>query len=365
MFYSGYPVPVRTAMRVRYQRLLARRLSVSSGLPRAFVLLLATWATPALGQIPDQREVSAPPIAFVFGSVECPDPKTVQQAVLNLIPSERHSLLARGVRVELEDLGDSYRVTVWKDGTSVKKQYADPARDCEGRARFAAVFSVLTLMPPELGESPVVDSEAKPVPETHKPEPAKPPLALEATPEETLANADEVSLTPFVHLELSALFVYAPAILEAPSLRSFGGELRVALGRGALSGTASVAYVPHAKFDLNDVQGELSRVPMSVGARFRGDFEAWSLSADLGLLLVAERLRATNLLTATPQHSANWGLRGGVQLARQFGPHFAPFIGAFVWFSPAPNEISALPQGVIGNLPYLWLGGAAGVSFGL
>lgn len=349
-------------MRVRFQRLLARHSSVSSGLPRAFVLLLATWAIPALGQIPDKREVSAPPIAFVFGSVECPDPKTVQQAVLSLIPSERHSLLAGGVRVELEDLGDSYRVTVWKDGKSVKKQYADPARDCEGRARFAAVFSVLTLMPPELGADPVVDAGAEPIAET-KPEPAQPPH--ETTPEETLANAHEEALSPFVHLELSALFAYAPAILEAPSLHSFGGELRVALGRGVLSGTASVGYLPYAKFQLNDVQGELSRVPMSVGARVRGDFETWSLSADFGLLLVAQRVRATNLLTATPQHSANWGLRGGVQLARQFGPHFAPFVGAFVWFSPAPSELSALPQGVIGNLPYLWLGGAAGVSFGL
>lgn len=316
------------------------------------------WAAPALGQVPERREVAAPPVAFVFGGVECPDPKTVQQAVLNLIPPERHSLLARGVRVELEDLGDSYRVTVWKDGASVKKNYSDPARDCDGRARFAAVFTVLTLMPPELGVEPVVEPEPKP-------EPEKPLPVLEPAAQAPPASARPLVPPPFVHLESSALVAYAPAILEAPSMHSFGGELRIALGRGALSGTLSVAYLPRTRFELNDVQAELSRIPLSVGARYRSDFESWSLSADFGLLLVAERVRANNLLTTTTESAANFGLRAGVQLARQFGPHFAPFVGAFVWFSPAPSEISALPQGVIGNLPYVWLGGAAGVSFGL
>jgi len=328
---------------------------------RAFGVCLVTCGTcaaPALSQVPEKRDVSAPPAAFVFGGIECPDPKTVQLAVLNLIPPERHSLLARGVRVELEDLGDSYRVTVWKDGSSVKKSYSDPARDCDGRARFAAVFAVLTLMPPELGAEPVVEPEPEPAP-------AKAQPVIEATPEEAPVKGHEAAPPPLVHLELSALYAAAPAILEAPSMHSFGAELRAALGRGALSGTLSVAYLPRSKFDLNDVQGDLSLIPVSVGARYRSEFEAWSLSADLGLLLLAGRLRGTNLLTSTSQSAANFGVRAGLQLAREFGPHFAPFVGAFVWFSPAPSEVSALPQGVIGNLPYLWLGGAAGVSFGL
>jgi len=348
-------------MRVRPQRLPSRRMSLSFSLPLPWAcgLWLAIWAAPALGQVPEKREVSAPPATFVFGGVECPDPKTVQQAVLNLIPPERHSLLAQGVRVELEDLGDSYRVTVWNDGASVKKSYSDPARECDGRARFAAVFTVLTLMPPELGAEPVVKTEPEPKPAPEMP----PPVLIPVTDEPTAAPAR--ALPPFVRLELSALVAYAPAILEAPNMHAFGGELRIALGRGALSGTLSAAYLPRAKFELNDVQGELSRIPLSVGARFRSDFEAWSLSADIGLLLVAERVRANDLLTSTTDSAANFGLRAGGQLARQFGPHFAPFVGVFVWFSPAPSEISALPQGVIGNLPYLWLGGAAGVSFGL
>ena len=337
-------------MRVRSPRLLFAHvlgvgLTLGVGVPR-----------PARGQVPEKRELSEP-AGFVFGSLQCPDPKTVQQAVLSLIPPERHALLEEGVRIELEDLGDSYRVTVWKAGRSVKKSYSDPARECDGRARFAAVFSVLTLMPPELGADPL----AKP-----EPEPAPVPVSKPAPePARIVEPAPAPPRPPFVHLELSAVYSSAPAILDSPSMYSFGGELRLSLGAGALSGTLSAAYLERARFDARGVQGEVERLPLSVGARLRSDFEAWRLSAELGLLLVPQRVRATNLLSQHADRSVDLGLRAGVQLARQSSAHFAPFVGAFACFSPAPSQLAALPQGVIGNLPYLWLGGAVGVSFGL
>jgi len=343
-------------MRVRSQRLLFARIR------GRWMILLAAWAgapASALGQVPEKGELSpsAPPAPFVFGSAECPDPKTVQQGVLSLIPPERQALLEHGVRVELEDLGDSYRVTVWNQGVSVNKSYSDPARECDSRSRFAAVFTVLTLMPPELGAQPIAKAEPEPTPLS--PPVAKPAPAPRAEP----THAPNLPL--LVHLELSALYASAPAILEAPSLHSFGAELRLALGRGALSGTVSVAYTPPAQFDSNGVQGDLARLPLSVGARLHTDLDAWSLAAELGLLLVPQRVRASNLLIQHTQSSADFGVRAGIQVARQFGPHFAPFFGAFVWLTPVPSELSALPQGVFANLPYLWLGGAAGVSFGL
>ena len=342
-------------MRVRSQRLLFAHILGPS------LLALAVSPAPALGQVRENRERSEPPAQFTFGSVQCPEPKAVEQAVLSLIPPEHYALLERGVRVELEDLGDTYRVTVLKEGATVKKSYSDPARDCGGRTRFAAIFAVLTLMPPELGLAPLAKPEPEPAP---KPAP-KPALKPEPRPIPAPAPVPTRPLRPLVQLEPSALFAYAPAILQAPSLHSLGGELRVAVGRGTLSGTLSVAYAQRARFDLNGVQGDVARLPSSVGVRLRSDFDSWSLAADLGLSLVAQRVRATNLLTEHAASSLDVGVRVGVQVARQVGPSFAPFFGAFVWLSPAPSEISALPQGVIGNLPYVWLGGAAGVSFGL
>ena len=336
-------------MRVRHQRLLYTEI---------LGLSLMGWAAPALGQLPEKRDLATPPAPFIFGSAQCPDPKTVQQAVLGLIPPEHYAELERGVRVDLEDLGDSYRVTVLKDGATVQKSYSDPAQDCEGRARFAAVFAVLTLMPPELGLGPVAKPEPAPKPAPAPPAPPPPPTpAAEPAP--------KPAPRALVRIELSALYAYAPAILEAPSLRSFAGEFRLAVGRAAFAGTLSVAYTERARFELGSVQADFTRLPFSIGARLRSDFAPWSLTADLGLSLVAQRVRATNLLTQHSQSSLDVGVRAGIQVARELGPHVAPFIGAFVWLSPAPSEISALPQGVIGNLPYLWLGGAVGVSFGL
>jgi len=343
-------------MRVRSSHLLLPRLRFSR-LPWVFGLWLAAWVTPAHGQAPERGETSLPE-PFVFGDVDCPDPKTVQQAVLSLIPPERHSLLSQGVRVELEDLGDTYRVTVWKDGAAFKKNHSDPARECDRRARFAAVFTVLTLMPPELGAEP---RPAEPDP---KPQ-AEPPPVVTPAPVKPRAPAQVRRLVPLARLELSALYSYAPAILDAPSMHSFGAELRAAIGRGPVSGTVSVGYATPAKFEVDSVQGDVTRIPLSVGVRLRKDFESWTVAGDVGVLLIAQRVRATNLVTNQEQSAADIGMRGGLQLAHPFGVHVAPFVGAFVWFSPGPGELSALPRGVIGNLPYFWFGGAVGLSFGL
>jgi hypothetical protein len=303
----------------------------------------------AFAQAPD----SSPD--FVSGSSDCPALKSVQQGVLSLIPPQRQELLQHGVRVELEDLGDSYRVTVWKQGRSVKKSYSDPARDCEGRARFAAVFAVLTLMPPELGLVPVPEPtpEPPPAPTPAPPPPPPPPPVPPPAP------------GPLARIELSALYAYAPAILDAPTLDTWGGELRVALGRGSFAGTLSIAYTRRSKFDLGGEQGDVARLPLSAGLRVRSELGAWALGGDLGLLAVPQRVRGTSLLVNHAHSALELGLRAGVFVARPLGAHVEPFVGAFAWISPGPRNIAALPQGDLGNVPYLWIGGAAGVALSL
>lgn len=288
------------------------------------------------------------------GSSECPAPRAVEQAVLRLIPREHHDLLTlHAVRVELDDLDASYRVRVFKDGTPFEKTYADPARDCEGRANFAAVFAVLTVMPPELGFA--VTPEPPPEP---KPEPPPPPIE---TPKREPPPAPE---PPLAHVELSGLVAHAPAILHAPDSTSLGAELRVALGRGAFSGTLSVAYLGRAKFELDGVRGDVTRLPATIGLRLRHEFDSWQLSGDLGAGAVSERVRGTNLVNSRTHETLELGLRAGLQISTG-NAGFRPFAGAFAWISPGPRDIAALPNGIVGNLPYLWLGGSLGVSLGL
>ncbi len=300
-----------------------------------------------------RAQTDAAPFAtqFTSGTSTCPEPSEVQREVLLLIPTERHELLQHGVSVELEDVGESYRVTVSKDGKTVQKSYADPARDCTGRAHFAAVLAVLTMMPPELDAEPPALVPPRPPPSPLPPARALPPPS---PPRPALAR-----------VELGAFYVAAPAILKAPELHSLGAELRVALGRGALSGTLSVAYESRSRFELGGLRGDVQRLPASVGARLGAQVGPWLIATDLGALLVLQSVRATNLLLSREQRSLELGARMGVSVQRALTPSFAPFIGVVAWVVPSPRDLSAAPQGVLGNLPYLWLGGSAGVSLGL
>lgn len=291
---------------------------------------------------------------FTIGNSACPEPGAVEREVRRLIPSERQSVLDAGVRIELQDLGDSYRVTVSKDRTTLKKSYADAARDCDGRARFAAVFAVLTIMPPELE---AIKPEQKSEP---PPPPAPPPRVLVAPP---VREAE--ALPPIARIDLSGAFVGAPALARAPQLATWGGELGVALGRGPINGLLSVGYFARARFELESVNGDVAVLPASLGVRSSSALGPFLLRADLELLLLLERTRATNLARSNHVSALDFGARGGVSLARPIGEQFAPFVGIFTWIVPAPRELRALPQGDIGRLPVWWLGGAVGVSFGL
>ena len=83
--------------------------------------------------------------------------------------------------VLLIDAGESYEIEINRGGETFRKTYADPARECSKRVRFAAVYVVMTLMPPELFEA----EPSEPTPERAAPEArtdARAPSSVEETP---------------------------------------------------------------------------------------------------------------------------------------------------------------------------------------
>ena len=113
------------------------------------------------------------------------------------------------------------------------------------------------------------------------------------------------------------------------------------------------------------MHADLLRVPISAGLRLRTGFDSWELQSEFGVLAVAQRVRATNLFTAHAQNSVDLGLRVALGVAGGNQATWSPFFRAFAYISPSPKELVALPQGSVGNLPYLWFGAIAGVSLGL
>src|SRR5579871_6666226 len=116
----------------------------------------ALAAPPAAPAPPSDR--AEPPASLAVNGV-CPNPEALWAAISSLVPGKELDRLG-AAKVEVSDLGDTYRVAVSAKGIDRLRVYRDLGHDCDHRARFAAVFIVLTLMPPD-----VLIEKAPPPPE--------------------------------------------------------------------------------------------------------------------------------------------------------------------------------------------------------
>lgn len=237
------------------------------------------------------------------------DPDAVWSTVIKLVPSESAQLLAAKPRVEIVDLGERYRVRVATDRGTLERMYADPARDCEKRVRFAAEFIVVSLLPPQLGVEPDTTSTpartdggaaatagssqgAPPPAESALPAPAPAPASTATVPP-TPPVAPPVAAarqtrSSFVRVELSAISEVSPP-LGAPTVLAWGGALRARVGPGALAGIVGIAYLPKANFNIGDFTGAATRVPATLGMRVQVTKKRWQLDGDVALSAALER----------------------------------------------------------------------------
>jgi hypothetical protein len=291
----------------------------------------------------------APPVAlpappFVVDGV-CPRLDTLSAAVTALIPHGDLGVLPRSTAVEVADLGDRYRVQVDADGVSRVRIFRDVGHDCQQRARFAAVFIVLTLLPPEL----VID--------------VQPPLPTPPSP--TLPPAPEPPPRRY-RLELGAVLDLAPPIFDAPQIIAWGGSLRVARRFGRWAGVAGVAVEPRANFSKDGLLGRESRVPLDLGLRLSRALGGWELDGEAAL--AAAIFHAEGLNTLMPQAGTRLDLGARVGGILRFGrpsARAAPFVGLAALLFPRRYEISTTPLGTLGDTPALWVGATLGLSASL
>lgn len=292
----------------------------------------------------------AAPVAAISVDGTCPDERAVDLAITALIP-RGVAALPESAAISLEDLGETYRVDVKADGVARARLFRDAARDCEQRARFAAVFIVLTLLPPELALS----VQAPPLP----PAPPPPPPVVVTPP---------VPPPPprRLRLEAGVLAEGAPAVAASASMLALGGELRAAYRLGPVAATLGIGFEPRISFSLGGLDGRELRVPVDVGLRIQRMAGAVELGGELSV--VAAPFHAEGLDTAMPSSGTRLdvGARAG-GLVRFAGPRtrLAPFLGLHAVLFPWPYEIGTTPAGGLGTTAVLWLGATAGISASL
>ncbi len=328
------------------------------------------------------RPAGARDTEFVFGEAACPNPAELQAEVVRLTPQERHQELFERVRVNVADSGDTYRVTLVTPRDRQDKSFTDPARDCAKRARFAAVFIVVTLFPPELDTEeepkappPKTDAaadeptgeplEAEPAP-VREPEPAPRVASPEPTkPERDALEGPARPFAPIARIELALEGSSAPALGSSVFANKFGPTVLGVLGRGSVLLTLGVGYTFPSRFDAGLVRVRMTELPARAGVRLVSGSGDLSLALDFGISAALRQLRGSEAVAPNEASDVGIGARVDLGMFYNLTERVAVLGGAHATFEPRPSELLALPYGSVGTLPWLWLGARAGFAVAL
>jgi len=306
------------------------------GLARALVLVLLL-ARPALALPPAEIAVSA--------RGECPAAERVQRQLAPLLVETRVHAGSEGSaeQVWVADEGRGFRVKV----RDVERAIDNPARDCEERARIAAVLVALVVDPPlSAGDS----TAAEPAPRPRSAAvPAPPPARL---PPAELRWASMAGAT--------AALAPAP---DGPRTWGVGPVLRALMGQAAWDVSLSAAFLSPVTLDLETGGVRLTRFPLDLSASWI--FGVAGARGVVGAGVAGDLLH----LTGTGVSQAQSSLRFDVGLRSHAGFRFR--FGAEVWgvgeisgtFFPRPYEFEVPPNGVVGHTPAVWLAATLGVLF--
>ena len=304
------------------------------------------------------------------GTSQCPTPAAVRAEVESLVPRERLNARLRaaggsGAPVEIADLGAPFRITAAGNA----REYRDEARDCAHRARIAAIFVVLVVDPTAILKEPLVTPPAPP--------PSPPPAAAAPPPvggQETIVAA-AAPLAPEspgftrarVRLGLGA--AAEAGVASDARFGQLGAALRLEVGRGRLVLALGAAVLAPIDATLSGVRVRHARYPTDVSVRARGAIALGARRyllpyAELGVAVALLRESALDLAARQEQSALELGARAAVGVSVAGSSRLAMFLALHAEWVPSPPAIFALPRGVVGHTPTLWLGAVTGVAWG-
>jgi hypothetical protein len=268
----------------------------------------------------------------------CPNHKLVVSELSPLLRGYELNDVAPELVAEVEDLGESYRVTV----AGASREVRDPARQCLERARVAAVFFALNLPVP----APTEPSLPPPVaPERDVPRDVPRPRVVRA-----------FELRPFADAE-SAWGAGA-----ASTGLGLGASLRLGSMAITLLGAATTSTTPYQPNGAPP-RFELQRLPFAALLGWEAGLGMLGLGVELGPAL--DLLRFDGKAVPNPDRTlrVNPGVRLNavlrVRASRRLAAELLPVVS---WY-PRSYLVRVEPSQLLAETPRLWLGVTLGLNY--
>jgi hypothetical protein len=293
------------------------------------------------------------PIVAVEAKGTCPEASAVRSVLAGLVPPNAPP----GASATVADHGATYAVSIGDRS----KSYGDPSRDCAQRARVAAAFISLALLPDALPDTPPKPPESPPAP---PPAGEGPRGTTGPVPEPT----HDIPTPPhafWVRVDARAVVANAPEDqVFAP-----GVALGMAAGKGPFGGALSCGWVTGASIATGGGSGVLlDRFPCAIGPLARMTWVPGLLDVHVGAAFVAGALRArgTGFASVYDAVRLELGARASIDALLRFGrSDLAAILGLEATYDPATYDLEATPRGVVAHTPSVWAGANAGLSWGL
>ncbi len=282
----------------------------------------------------------------------CPSRTAVERAVAELASRGREGpVFDEQARrsLELDDVGASFRVKL----ANREREYADPERDCERRARLAAVFIALVLTGEDASEAaPRAPEESKPAaPAAVTPKPALPP---------TRSTPSQTSPRPHRAFIVDAAARVALATSESRLVVLPGAELGASFMPGELGvHVAAAAPFSEGTLAVGPARAHLARYPLTVALRWRRDLDPIAVAIDAGAETALLRVARDDGSHANTRF--DFAGRLGVSVAIASLP-VSPMLSAFTEVVPLRFPLALEPDGPITKTPLIWFGATAGAS---
>ena len=266
----------------------------------------------------------------------CPSAEAVTAALGSALGHDATTGAADLPRVS--DQGDRFSVAV----RGQTRQFADAGRDCDERARAAAVFIALVLNPPVVAPRPAPGVRDGPAQQVVVPAPAA-------------ASERWIDLGAAARLDGGSASATSTAI---------GFEARAAVGWRWLGVAATAGILVPTESRLSSVTVRQQRFPLSVAVTAQhGIGRRLAVAGAVGAALVPLTLRGEGLDASSQATRLDAGVRLAVELRVRATPRLAPFVGLHAEIFPRAYQLDVEPLGTVGSTGRLWLGVSAGLSF--